>query len=461
MSQNKEIVRLKAALEWDREQTAAEYRDHLNPGFAKMLSLLDFNKDFVRAQGVEVFDREGRAYLDFLGGYGALNIGHNHPRVVEAINSVASRPKIMPSALNPLAGALAHNLSLITPGKINRFFFGNSGAEAVEGALKTARAATGRDAIIYAEGAFHGKTFGALSVTGRDKYRKPFGSLLPNTLKVPYGDLEALETLLISTQVAAVILEPIQGEGGVILPPTGYLRGAQELCHEHGALLILDEIQTGFGRTGRMFAAEWDGVEPDILCLAKSLGAGYIAVGAFGCTDEVWEAAFGGMDKALLHTSTFGGNTTAVAAGLVAVEVLVDEDLPARAEELGTYFLQRLESLAQEYPIIQEVRGRGLLIGLEFSQQQQSLLSKIGGSLMSKFSEEYVGALVAGELLNKHAIITAYTLNNPNVIRMEPPLVVTKEQIDQVLGSLEYLLSKNKGFGKLALSAVAGKFKRG
>lgn len=454
------LLTLKDALELDRNQTATEYKDHLNAGFVKMLSLLDFDKEFVGAQGVEVYDRQGQTYLDFLGGYGALNIGHNHPKIIEAIEAVAQRPKIMPSALNPLAAALAHNLSLLTPGRINRFFFGNSGAEAVEGALKTARAATGRDAIIYAEGAFHGKTFGALSVTGRDKYKKPFGSLLPNTLKVPYGDLPALETLLQSTAVAAVILEPIQGEGGVILPPAGYLKSVEELCHQHGALLIIDEIQTGFGRTGRFFAAEWDGVEPDIICLAKSLGGGYVAVGAFGCTNEVWEAAYGGMDKALLHTSTFGGNTLAMAAGLAAIEVLVDENLAEQAAELGDYFLGQLRSLAQTYPIIKEVRGQGLLIGLEFAQSQKSLLSRIGSSLMSKVSEEYVGGLVASELLNKHAIITAYTLNNPNVIRMEPPLVVTKAQIDQVLNSLEHLLDKNRGFGQLAFSAAAGKLKK-
>ncbi|MBO8126352.1 MAG: aspartate aminotransferase family protein [Firmicutes bacterium] len=452
------LVTLEDALTWDRERTYAEYKDHVNPGMAKMLNLLNFNKAFVRAEGVYLYDRDGRAYLDFLGGYGAVNIGHNHPRVIAALEEVAERPKIVPAALNPLAAALAHNLSRLTPGKINRFFFGNSGAEAVEGALKTARAATGRDAIIYAEGAFHGKTFGALSVTGRDKYRKAFGSLLPNTLKVPYGDADALEALLESTEVAAVILEPIQGEGGVLVPPAGYLKAAKKLCQRYGALLILDEIQTGFGRTGKFFAAQWEEVEPDIICLAKSIGAGYLPLGAFGCTDEVWEAAYGGLEKALLHTSTFGGNTAAMAAGLAALEVLVEEDLAGKADELGTYFLNQLTELAEKYPIIKEVRGRGLLIGLEFNGSgKKSLFSRMGSSLLSRLSEEYVGGLVAGELLNKHAILTAYTLNNPNVIRMEPPLVVTKAEVDQVLNSLDHLLAKNKGFGKLALSVVGGK----
>ncbi len=454
------LITVAEVVTWDLERTAKEYRDHVNPGFVKMLGLLDFDKQFVRAQGVFIYDQNGREYLDFLGGYGALNIGHNHPRVLEVLQQIEARPKILPAAINPFAAALAHNLSLLTPGNINRFFFGNSGAEAVEGALKTARAATGRQGLIYADGGFHGKTFGALSVTGREKYRKPFVPLVPGTFSVPYGDLEALEGVLKANEVAALIVEPIQGEGGVIVPPEGYLREACELCHRYGALFILDEIQTGFGRTGRLFAAEWDGVSPDIICLAKSLGGGYVPIGAFGCTDQVWDAAYGGLDKALLHTSTFGGNTTATAVALATLEVLLTEKLAERADELGSYFLGELHKLAEVYPIIQEVRGRGLLIGLEFTSAT-SLFGRIGGNLLRKVSEEYLGGLVASELLNKHAILTAYTLNNPNVIRMEPPLVVTKAQIDQVLNSLEHLLKTNSGLGKLALSAVSSKLRRG
>src|SRR5690606_25502190 len=198
----------------------------------------------------------------------------------------------------------------------------------------------------------------------------------------------------------------------------------------------------------------------DIICLAKSLGGGYVPISAFGCTDQVWDAAYGGLDKALLHTSTFGGNTTATAVALATLEVLLTEKLAERADELGSYFLGELYKLAEVYPIIQEVRGRGLLIGLEFTSAT-SLFGRIGGNLLRKVSEEYLGGLVASELLNKHAILTAYTLNNPNVIRMEPPLVVTKAQIDQVLNSLEHLLKTNSGLGKLALSAVSSKLRRG
>ncbi len=453
------LITLEEVISWNQDRIAKEYRDHVNPGFVKMLGLLDFDKQFVRAEGVNLYDQNGREYLDFLGGYGALNLGHNHPRIIETLQEIEARPKILPSAINPFSAALAHNLSLLTPGGINRFFFGNSGAEAVEGALKTARAATGRQALVYTDGGFHGKTFGALSVTGREKYRKPFGPLVPGTLSVPYGDLEALEGVLKANEVAALIIEPIQGEGGVIVPPAGYLREACNLCHRYGALFILDEIQTGFGRTGRLFAAEWDEMSPDIICLAKSLGGGYVPIGAFGCTDQVWDAAYGGLDKALLHTSTFGGNTTATAVALATIEVLLAENLAEQADELGSYFLAELRNLAEAYPIIQEVRGRGLLIGLEFTSST-SLFGRIGASLMRKVSEEYIGGLVAGEMLNKHAILTAYTLNNPNVIRMEPPLVVTKAQIDQVLNSLEHLLKTNSGLGKLALSAVSSKLRR-
>ncbi|NLI11680.1 aspartate aminotransferase family protein [Pelotomaculum propionicicum] len=447
------LVSLNEAIEQSRGQVAENHKTYLNAGLAMMLGMLDFNKKFVKASGVYVWDNEGKQYLDFLGAYGALNHGHNHPKILAAMEQVKEMPNLLQASLNTLAGALAKNLALVTPGALQRSFLCNSGAEAVEGALKLARAATGRQGLIYCEGSFHGKTMGALSVTGREKYQKIFQPLLPGLESVPFGDLVALESKLKDKNAAAFIVEPIQGEGGIIIPPAGYLSRAGELCAKYGSLLIIDEIQTGFGRTGAMFACQYDGATPDIMCLAKSLGGGIMPVGAYITTDEIWKKAYGGMDKALLHTSTFGGNTWAAAAGIAALEVIYEENLPEQARESGAYLLENLHNLKQKYPLIKDVRGRGLMAGIEFNQPG-GLAAKVSMGMSGKLSEEYMGSLVAGELLNKYCIITAYTLNNPNVIRLEPPLNITKKQIDVLIQALEDIFSTHKGFLSVAASGV-------
>jgi len=361
-------------------------------------------------------------------------------------------PNLLQASLGTVVSALAHNLAQILPGGLSRSFFCNSGAEAVEGALKLARAASGKTKIVYCEGSFHGKTLGALSVTGRQKYQKPFLPLLGPCEMVPFGDLEALEQKIFKKDVAAFILEPIQGEGGVIVPPKGYLSGVRELCDKYDVLLIVDEIQTGFGRTGKMFACEHEGVIPDIICLAKSLGGGgVIPIGAYSTKPEIWEKAYGGMERALLHTSTFGGNTWAAAAAIAAINIIVEQNLCEQARANGEYMLNRLKELQNRYSVVKEVRGLGLMTGVEF-KSQAGLMDKLTGGMINKLSEEYFGALVAGELQNKYHVITAYTLNNPNVIRLEPPLVVTKEQIDQVVDALEEIFQRHRSFVGMALA---------
>lgn len=378
-------------------------------------------------------------------------MGHNHPTVIEAVKKVMEWPNLLQASLGTVVSALAHNLAQILPGGLSRSFFCNSGADAVEGALKLARAASGKTKIVYCEGSFHGKTLGALSVTGRQKYQKPFLPLLGPCEMVPFGDLEALEQKIFKKDVAAFILEPIQGEGGVIVPPKGYLSGVRELCDKYDVLLIVDEIQTGFGRTGKMFACEHEGVIPDIICLAKSLGGGVIPIGAYSTKPEIWEKAYGGMERALLHTSTFGGNTWAAAAAIAAINVIVEQNLCEQARANGEYMLNRLKELQNRYSVVKEVRGLGLMTGVEF-KSQAGLMDKLTGGMINKLSEEYFGALVAGELQNKYHVITAYTLNNPNVIRLEPPLVVTKEQIDQVVDALEEIFQRHRSFVGMALA---------
>lgn len=448
------LISLENALGSSRKEVRERYREYVNPGLVSMMTLLDFDKRFVKASGLQVWDQNGDEYLDFLGGYGSLNMGHNPPRVIEAIQRVIGVPNILQASLNSLAAALAENIANITPGELKVSFFTNSGTETVESALKMARISTGKPRILFCNNSFHGKSFGSLSVTGRDKYRQPFTPTIPGCTKIEYDNLEAIEEQLVAGDVAAVIVEPIQGEGGIIVPKHGYLKGIRELCDKYGSLFIADEIQTGLGRTGKNFACQYEDVAPDIMCISKSLSGGMVPVGACVATEKVFKKAYGSIDRCLLHTSTFGGNSIAMAAGLAAVEMLVEERLAERAERAGKYLLDRITALKNKYPLVKEVRGKGLLIGIEFHSGQGNIIDKLSGGAVSQLGKEYIGAVVAGELLNKYRIITAYTLNNPNVIRLEPPLVVNDQQLDYMVRSLENILEDNKNLFKMVLSSV-------
>ncbi len=454
MKTREDLISLEEGMQLNRKEIRELYKQYANPGLATMMGLINFDKKFVRAQGVSVWDEDGNEYLDFLGGYGALNFGHNHPHISGAVQQAGELPNLLQAALGTLYAALAHNLAQITPGDLCRTFFGNSGAEAVEGGLKLAKAATGKQKLIHCDGSFHGKTMGALSVTGKSKYQDPFKPLVPGCESVPFGDADALEDKLKNKDVAAFIIEPIQGEGGVHIPEQGYLSRVRELCTQYEALLIFDEIQTGFARTGANFACQLEGVVPDIMCLGKSLGGGVMPISAFTTTEEIWDKAFGGIDKCALHTSTFGGNARACAAGIASIELMLEEDLAEQARGKGAYLLQGLRELQEKYPdFIKEVRGRGLLIGVEFKQTSGGFLNKISGGRLNKLIEEYLAALVAGELMNSYQIITAYTLNNPNVIRFEPPLIVSREQMDRLLSALDDIFKKHKSIWSFVLSS--------
>lgn len=399
------------------DHTADLYAANLNPNLANLLKFMGFGTVAYSADGMYLTDIEGRRWLDFLGGLGVFSLGHRHPKVVAAVRDQLDRlPLTLPVFFNEQQAQLAELLSDLLPGRLQYSFFCGSGAEAVEGALKMARIATGRPEIVSTERGYHGKTFGALSASGRDKYKAPFEPLLPGFRQVPFGDLAAMEAV-ISDQTAAVIVEPVQAEGGVIVPPHGYLSGLRKLCTERGALLIADEVQTGFGRTGRMFAVEHEGVEPDLICLAKALGGGVMAIGAFCGTPEVWEPL---RLQPWLHTSTFGspgGNPLACVAAIAALEVFRDEQLHLRAAELGPYFLDQLKAVQSDYPtVIRDVRGSGLLLGVEF------------------FEEDIAGLAIAS--LARHGVVAAYYLSNPCVFRFEPPLIVSKEEIDQAVTAL-------------------------
>lgn len=442
------LLTIDDALNLSHRQVVELHKEYLNAGLAKMLSMFKVDRHFVKAEGIRVWDSEGGEYLDFLCSYGALSLGHNHPKVIDAVRKAAHLPNLLQSSLNPVAGALASNLATITPGDLTRSFFCNSGSEAIEGAIKLARIATGRTNIVCAEEGFHGKTLGALSATGHEKYRTPYKPLVPGFFHMPFGSLPELEQLLSMRDVAGVILEPIQGPAGILVPPEGYLKGVRELCTKYGSLLILDEIQTGFGRTGKMFACEHDNVVPDVLCLSKALGGGIYPIGAYITTDAIWKKSYGSFEKCLFHTSTFGGNTLACAAGLAAIQVIVEEHLVERAGELGEYFFGRLNEIQGRSKLLKEVRGKGLLIGLDF-HQEKGVVEKLTGGL-----EVTTAALIAAELLNRHNIICLYTFNNPNVIRLAPPLNTDKVDIDRMIESLGNVLDRSKSFMSLALKAA-------
>ena len=396
------------------EETISNYENYINPAMAKLFRLMGLGTVEWESNGSSIKDVFGNDYLDCLGGYGVFSLGHRHPKVVEAVKKQIDRMPLSSKVLfNKPAGDLGALLAEITPGDLQYSFFCNSGAEAVEGALKLARLHTGKRGIVAAKNGFHGKTLGALSATGRDVFRTPCEPLLPDFIHVSFGDIEAMKAV-ITNDTAAVILEPIQGEGGVVLPPPNYLQEVRKLCDETGVLLIFDEVQTGLGRTGKMFAAEHYDVVPDILTMAKALGGGVMPIGAFTAKPEVWDVF---IENPFIHTTTFGGSPLACSAAVATIKVILEDELSKQAEEKGEYFLAKLGDLWSNYPkVIKEIRGKGLLIGIELTKEG------LGGMLMSE--------------LIQARIIVAYALNNPKVIRIEPPLIIDYEDINKVLLAL-------------------------
>lgn len=432
------------ALGLSRREIIELHQSYLNTTLVSMFKLLDFDKKFVKAEGVFLWDEDGKRYVDFLAGYGSLNVGHNNPEVLAAVDKIDGRPNILQAALGAMPAALAHNLAVISPAGLKHCFFCNSGTEAVEGGLKLARLVTGRHKVVSAIGAFHGKTLGSLSVSGREKYKKLFRPLLEGCYVVKFGDAAALDKALNNRDVAAFIIEPIQGEAGVILPPSGYLPEAAAVCKKYGTLFIADEIQTGLGRTGDMFAVDSENIKPDIMLLSKSLGGGVMPIGAILTTEAHWKAAYGTFDKALLHTSTFGGNARACAAGIASVNYIVDNNLTAQAKEKGAYLLEKLQALQADHSMIKDVRGRGLLIGLEFKEPFKGYVDRFTRGALNKLYHEYFASLVASQLVQKYGIVTAFTLNNPNVLRFEPPLTIEYEELDLLVTALDDICGRNK-----------------
>jgi ornithine--oxo-acid transaminase len=404
---------------------------HLNEQMVRVLRTIGFDKGFRRGSGPYLFDRDGERYLDLLSGWGVFALGRNHPAVRDALSQVLDSdfPNLVQMDVSALAGVLAERLLRYVP-YLDKIFFANSGTESVEAALKFARAATGRPGIVYCSHAFHGLSYGALSVNGDEVFRTGFGPLLPECVEVPFNDLGALERALSSRRVAAFIVEPIQGKG-VVIPDDDYLRGALDLCRRHGTLLIVDEIQTGLGRTGRFLAIEHWGIEPDMVLMAKSLSGGHVPVGAVATRKWIFDKVFDRMDRAVVHGSTFAKNDLAMAAGLATLDVIERDGLLDNATRLGTRLLRTFDGFAQRYELVKSVRGKGLMIGIEFGAPQ-SLKLKASWNVLETVSAGLFCQLIVIPLFKEHKILTQVAGHASHTIKLLPALTISEADCEWI-----------------------------
>jgi ornithine--oxo-acid transaminase len=413
---------------------------YMDSSLVDVLRILGFDRDYVSAQGSYLYDSEGRRYLDFHTGEGFASLGHNHADVGEVLKSVLEAGLVdgVQIHYSPLAGMLAEELSRRLPEGLDAVFFTSSGSEAVDSAMKFARAATRRPRLISCQQSFHGVSLGPLSLVGDGFFKEGFGPLVPDCGLVPFGDLEQLEAELRSKDVAAFIVEPIQGRA-VTLPPAGYLRAAQDLCRRYGTLFVLDEIQTGLGRTGKWFALEHWGLEPDFVLVGKALSGGYVPVAAMVTTREIHNRAVGTLERSYVHQSTFGRNRLSMAAGLATLRIIERDGLIERSQRVGALLHEGLLGLQERYDIVGSVRGRGLMLGIELSAPS-SRVGRLSWRLMQLASEGLFPQLVVIPLHRDHGVITMAAGKN-DVIKLLPPLTLSEEEALSFLGALDTVLA--------------------
>jgi ornithine--oxo-acid transaminase len=422
-------------------ESFALHEKYLNPQMVRVLKTIGFDRHYTRAEGAYLFDKTGARYLDLLSGFGVFAVGRNHPVIKKALADVlaADLPNLVQMDVSLLAGLLAERLLSHLPGQ-EKVFFCNSGTEAVESAIKLGRAATKRDKLIFCDHAFHGLTMGALSLNGDDSFRDGFGTLLADAVRVPWNDLGALEATLAGDDVAAFFVEPIQGKG-VNLPAPGYLKEAARLCKKHGALFVADEVQTGMGRTGKFLALEHEGVDADLVLLAKPLSGGYAPVGAVAGKKWIFDRTFNRMDRAVVHGSTFGKNNLAMAAGLATLAVLEDEGLIENAAARGDSLRRRLGALVPKYELLKEVRGRGLMVALEFGPPQSFGL-RAAWKLLEKATKGLFCQMVIIPLFARHRILSQVAGHNMYVIKLLPPLCLSQADEDWIVGAFDDVIAE-------------------
>lgn len=432
-----------------------KYAKHINPAFVKLLGAFGYGRVFVRATGARLWDHEGREYLDFLAGFGAHNIGHNHPVLREKMREflLDDVPNLVHVGPPVYAAELAEELAR-RAGPLTSCLFSCTGSDAVEAGLKLARAATGKKTLVYCQNGYHGLNLGTLSTNGVARMRELFEPLLPACEQVPFGDLAALERVLSKRNAAAFLVEPIQAEGGMVVPPSGYLRAAQDLCHKYGALLVLDEVQTGIGRTGTLFACEADGFFPDVLVLGKALGAGMTAISATLTTPDLQKRAFGTMERFDLHGSTYAGNSFSCRTASAVLQIIDDEKLAEASKVKGTRLLQKLNARLSGHPFVRGIRGRGLFVGIELGPTEKGgLLHRALPQLVEAVSKHIFGQWLAVRLL-EDGVIAQPASQHWNVLKLEPPLTVTDAEIDTVVEKIGKLLDQYREVGPIVRDAT-------
>ena len=430
-----------AALFHERERDRfAMFAHHLNEPMVRVLKTIGYDVGFCRGQGPYLYDRDGTRYLDLLSGFGVFAVGRNHPALRDALKSVldSELPNLVQMDVSTLAGVLAERLLAHVP-YLDKVFFANSGTECVEAAIKFARTATRRPDIVYCEHAFHGLSYGALSLNGDDVFRVGFEPLLPGCVRIPFNDIAALEQALQARTIAAFIVEPIQGKG-VNLPSDRYLADAADLCRRYGTLFVADEIQTGLGRTGRFLAVEHWNVEPDMVLLAKSLSGGHVPVGAVLLRRQVYDKVFNRMDRAVVHGSTFAKNDLAMAAGIATLDVLTSEGLIDNAARMGELLLRGLNEMTTRYELLREVRGKGLMIGVEFGPPT-SLKLRASWNLLEAAATGLFCQLITIPLLREHKVLTQVSGHGSHTVKLLPPLVISSQDVEWILTAFDAVIA--------------------
>ena len=439
------------ALEERHGENFQLHTELLNPQLAKIMKTLGFDRYYVRGDGCYLYDDRGDRYLDFLSGFGVYALGRSHPALKQALHQALDLdlPNMVQMDCALLPGLLAEKLVAKAHPGIHRVFFCNSGAETVEAAIKFSRMATGRARIVYCDHAFHGLTTGALALNGGTEFRKGFDPyLLPGCTEVPFGDIDALARELRREDVAAFVAEPIQGKG-VNMAPEGYWSAAQELCRKHKTLFVADEVQVGMGRTGKFFAHEHWGLEPDLITMSKALSGGYVPVGAVLTSDRVFERVYSTIDRAMVHSTTFGRNQLAMVAGLATLQAFEEEDIVERARHTGELFEKGLAPLVERYELFHQVRGKGLIIGLVFGPPTSRRL-RLRWSTVEAVRTALFSQMVVVPLFHRHRILTQVAADNMNVVKLLPPLIAGEEEVDYFVGALDDVLrDAHRGSGLL------------
>ncbi len=431
-----------AALLQDRQgENYTLHERYINPAFAKVLKIIGFDRVYTKGEGPYLYDSDGNRYLDFICGYGVFNLGRNHPQINAVLKQALdlSYPNLVKMDAPLISGLLAEELVRRMPNGLEMVFFGNSGTEGIETALKFSRAATQKPRTLFAQGAFHGLTLGALSVNGDEHFREGFGKLLGGCDSVPFNDLEALEKELKKKDVNAFVVEPIQGKG-VYLPQDDYLPEVQRLCRKYGALFVLDEVQTGMGRTGKFLALEHWSLEPDLVILSKSLSGGQIPVSAVIGRKSIFSKVFNQLDRCVVHSTTFGQNALAMAAGLAVLRVLEEEKLTENAETMGNLLLDELSQRKGRFDLLKEVRGKGLMIGVEFGPPK-SLKLRIGWELLHRADAGLFSQAIIMPLLDKHRVLTQVAGHNMDIVKLAPALSVTEKDIRDFMKAFDDVMT--------------------